>query len=427
MKNTLQKNNVKSDQSKYQLMVLIGGTVLIGIVVGLSSFFLGLLLEYVEQLFLNYEETVWQPAPTGTIPVRRLFSVLIGSVIAAVIWWFLRTKTKPTVGITKALSGEKMPFWQTILHVMTQIFYVGTGGSVGRELAPREAGAMLAQKVGSAFEKFSLPQLSSDDRKLLIASAAGAGFAGIYIAPITGMFFCTEILLKKMTVRTVAVSLSMSTIAMLIGSIAKGFKPYYLVGDAKLSVATLLVVLVIAPLCGIAGSLFRKLCQWAEKNQTRKNNILWQLPMMGLTTGLISIIFPEVMGNGRSLAQLAINSEGFLSVSLLLLGALTKMVVTVLTIRFGAAGGTLTPAIAIGAVLGAFIGSFLLYLVPGIPMWEVVILGTATLLAASQQAPLMALFMIFEICHLNYAMLLPLGLGVLISIVISRKVLGQFN
>lgn len=39
MKNTLQKNNVKSDQSKYQLMVLIGGTVLIGIVVGLSSFF----------------------------------------------------------------------------------------------------------------------------------------------------------------------------------------------------------------------------------------------------------------------------------------------------------------------------------------------------------------------------------------------------
>lgn len=149
--------------------------------------------------------------------------------------------------------------------------------------------------------------------------------------------------------------------------------------------------------------------------------------MMGLTTGLISIIFPEVMGNGRSLAQLAINSEGFLSVSLLLLGALTKMVVTVLTIRFGAAGGTLTPAIAIGAVLGAFIGSFLLYLVPGIPMWEVVILGAATLLAASQQAPLMALFMIFEICHLNYAMLLPLGLGVLISIVISRKVLGQFN
>ena len=276
MKNTLQKNNVKSDQSKHQLMVLIGGTVLIGIVVGLSSLFLGLLLEYVEQLFLNYEETVWQPAPTGTIPVRRLFSVLIGSMIAAVIWWFLRTKTKPTVGITKALSGEKMPFWQTVLHVMTQIFYVGTGGSVGRELAPREAGAMLAQKVGSAFEKFSLPQLSSDDRKLLIASAAGAGFAGIYIAPITGMFFCTEILLKKMTVRTVAVSLSMSTIAMLIGSIAKGFKPYYLVGDAKLSVATLLVVLVIAPLCGIAGALFRKLCQWAEKNQTRKNNILWQ-------------------------------------------------------------------------------------------------------------------------------------------------------
>ena len=64
-----------------------------------------------------------------------------------------------------------------------------------------------------------------------MTAAAGAGFAGIYISPITGMFFSVEVLLKKMTLRTVGVSLTMSTIAMLIGSLVKGFQPYYILHD----------------------------------------------------------------------------------------------------------------------------------------------------------------------------------------------------
>lgn len=39
-----------------------------------------------------------------------------------------------------------MPLVKTLIHVYTQIFFVGTGNSIGRELAPREAGAALAQK-----------------------------------------------------------------------------------------------------------------------------------------------------------------------------------------------------------------------------------------------------------------------------------------
>ncbi|WP_425280129.1 chloride channel protein [Leuconostoc litchii] len=403
----------------------MGSTIIIGIIVGLSSLFLGIFLEYVEHLFLDYRETASQPAPIGSSSFRRLLSVFIGSILAAIIWWLLRTKATATVSVKKALIGKKMPLWQTAIHVMTQIFYVGTGGSVGRELAPREAGAMLAQKVESLSNAMHIPQLSADDRKLLIAAAAGAGFAGIYIAPITGMFFSVEILLKKMTLRTITVSLTMSTIAMFIGAITKGFNPYYLVGDAKFSILSMVMVVVIAPFCGVAGAWFRKLCQWAEKGQERGNNILWQLPIMGLMTGLVATFFPQIMGNGRSLAQLVINSTGIWTISLLIIGALLKIVVTVLTIRSGASGGTLTPAIAIGSVLGAFLGMILFLFVPSISIWEAAILGACTLLAASQQAPLMALFMIFEICHLDYAMLLPLSFGVLISTIVSKRILTK--
>lgn len=405
------------------MLILALSTLVLGVIVGLSSMLLGILLDLVEHVFLKYEESAKIPAPVGTIAIDRLLSVFFGGVIAALIWWLLRTKSRPTIGIKKALNGQKMPFWQTVVHVVTQIFYVGTGGSVGRELAPREAGALLAQRWEALLVSLHISSLTQEDRQLLIAAAAGAGFAGIYIAPITGMLFSVEVLLKKLSLRTVAVSLTMSTIAMLIGSLVKGFKPYYLIGDAKFSVMSLFIILILAPVAGVAGALFRKLCQWAEKKQTKSNQILWQLPAMALVTGVISTVFPEIMGNGRALAQLAINGHSRNMLFVLVIGALLKVFVTAVTIRSGAAGGTLTPAIAVGAALGTSVGLITMIWIPSITIWQCAILGAGALLAASQQAPFMAMFMLIEICHLDASALLPLGLAILIATSVSKKAL----
>ena len=216
-------------ETKQQTVTLVISTIVLGLVVGLSSLFLGQLLDVVERLFLHFEENAAVPVPTETTAVNRLVSVTLGGLIVAIIWYTLKRYAQSTVSIKQALQGEKMPFAATAVHVMTQIFYVGTGGSIGRELAPREAGAMLAQQWQMIMKRVGLAKLSTDDQRLLIAAAAGAGFAGIYIAPITGMLFAVEILLKKVDMKSVAVSLSMSVIAMLIGSISKGFVPYYLI------------------------------------------------------------------------------------------------------------------------------------------------------------------------------------------------------
>ncbi|ADG40377.1 hypothetical protein LKI_04175 [Leuconostoc kimchii IMSNU 11154] len=404
-------------------IVLVISTISLGLIVGLSSMLLGLFLDLVERVFLKYEETAKIPAPLGTFPTDRLLSVVVGAIIVAVIWWFLRTQTKTPISIKKALNGEQMPFWQTILHVMTQIFFVGTGGSVGRELAPREAGALFAQKWANLLQKLHIPALSQSDRQLLMTAAAGAGFAGIYIAPFTGMLFSVEVLLKKLTLRTVAVSLTMSTIAMFVGSLAKGFRPYYLIGDAKFSAISFLLIFILAPIAGVVGALFRKLCQWAESHQTTNKLIFWQLPAMGLITGLIALLLPEIMGNGRSLAQLAMSSSSQKMVSILLVGGLLKTFVTVLTIRAGAAGGTLTPAIAIGAVIGAIVGLFLMPWLPAVSIWQCAVIGAGALLAASQQAPFMAMLMLIEICHLDSSALLPMGMAILIATGVSKKML----
>lgn len=400
-------------------LILAISTIVLGVLVGCSSVLLSLLLSLVEHVFLNFKETILNPAPVATLPWHRFGSVVIGGLIAAIIWYLLRSKTQGPVSINATIKGKNMPVIPMLIHVMTQIFYVGVGGSVGRELAPREAGALIANKWNQLLTKTGLDALSPESQQLLIASAAGAGFAGVYIAPITGMLFAVEILLKKVSMRTVIVSLSMSTIAMLIGSLEKGFQPYYFITDTKFSVTLLPFVLIVGPLAGILGALFRNACQWAEKNQTHTKHVLWQLPLVSVMTGLIAaFVLPQIMGNGRALAQLSISNTGTKLLGLLVIGAILKAIVTVLTIRAGAAGGTLTPSIAIGSAFGALASPLF-----GIEPQQGALLGAVSLLAASQQAPLMALFMIIEVTHLGSDAYLPMGLGVCLAAACSRLII----
>jgi H+/Cl- antiporter ClcA len=319
-----------------------------------------------------------------------------------------------------------MPFGVTIIHVMTQIFYVATGGSIGRELAPREAGTLMAQTWQKFAGRIGLATLSADDQRLLLAAAAGAGFAGIYIAPITGMLFAVEILLKRVDIRTISVSLSMSVIAMLVGSITKGFVPYYLIAHKDFSIKMLPFVVVVALMMGVLGGLFRRGFQWAGKHSAKSQQILWQLPLVALLTGIIAMKMPQIMGNGRGLAEFSFVNLDQNVVVFLLVGAALKTIMTLLTIKVGVAGGTLTPSIAIGGALGSIVGFAYMVIMPGLSMATIAqagVIGAVGFLAASQQAPLMALFMLFEVCHLDSSALLPLGLTVALASVSSKLVL----
>ncbi|AQW20949.1 chloride channel protein [Lentilactobacillus curieae] len=407
---------------------LIISTIVLGFLVGLGSMLLSLFFNLIEELFLHYHETTWAPVAWVSGAGTRFISILVGGIVATLVWWLVRTKMKSTVSINQGIAGKDMPVGTTFVHVLTQIFFVSAGGSVGRELAPRELGAMLSQTWQRLLKKFTNLELSDDDRRLLIAAAAGAGFAGVYIAPITGTMFSLELLLKRVDQRAILVSVTMSIEAMLVGSIEKGFQPYYGVGHDNFSLISTAVVLLIAPVCGLLGGGFRKLFSYANAHQTRDNKILWQLPLVALITAITAIKFPEVMGNGRALAQTAFASTNpkFI-LEVLIIGAAVKAVVTVLSLRAGASGGTLTPSIAIGAVVGVVFGLILNSFGPGIPLWETGLLGAVSFLAASQQAPFMALFMIFEVCHLNYSALLPLALGVCLAVFTSRVVLGKKN
>ena len=448
-------------------------TIILGVIIGAGAGLLTLLLYGVEHVMLGYVEGSELPGPFGVPAVRRAISVTIGLAVAGVIWYFLRNKTTKVPSVKKAVAGERMPVWQTLVHVVLQIGIVGSGASIGREVAPRELGAMLAQRF---CDLFHIEGADGIDRRMVVAVAAGAGLGGVYNAPLAGMFFAVEILLVDVTLEKVAFSLGMSAIAAFVAASIKGHHTFYdITAMQPQSTPTLMLFAVLCgAACGVAGAWFRKGSQWVESHQSHDKHILWQMPLAGLVTGLAAIVVPQVMGNGRAAAQLgfstfvpegsaaagasqsassaaaspwnllagggnvsgsastAVNAGFQLSQSniAMLLGVLAltfvaKALVTLMTIRSGASGGVLQPGIALGSTLGAMLGLIWILLFPADSVTACALIGAAALLSASQQAPLMAMCLVMELTEAPSAFFVPVGLAVAASSLVSKWMLSR--
>ncbi len=286
---------------------LAAATIVLGVLIGVGAGLLALLLYGVEHVLLGYIEGPELPGPFGVPAARRAISVTVGLSIAGIIWYLMRHKTTAVPSVKKAVAGKRMPFWQTIAHVVLQIFIVGSGASIGREVAPRELGAMLAQRF---CDLFHIEGVDGIDRRMVVAVAAGAGLGGVYDAPLAGMFFAVEILLVDVTIEKVAFGLGMSAIAAFVAVAIKGHHLFYdITAMQPESTPTLMVfALICGAACGVGGALFRKGSQWAEAHKPTGKAILWQMPLAGLITGLVATVVPQVMGNGRAAAQLGFST-----------------------------------------------------------------------------------------------------------------------
>ena len=452
---------------------LAATTIILGVIIGAGAGLLTLLLYGVEHVMLGYVEGSELPGPFGVPAVRRAISVTIGLTLAGIIWYFLRNKTTKVPSVKQAVAGEWMPVWQTLVHVVLQIGIVGSGASIGREVAPRELGAMLAQRF---CDLFHIEGADGIDRRMVVAVAAGAGLGGVYNAPLAGMFFAVEILLVDVTLEKVAFGLGMSAIAAFVAASIKGHHTFYdITAMQPQSTPTLMLFAVLCgAACGVAGAWFRKGSQWAESHQSHDKHILWQMPLAGLVTGLAAIVVPQVMGNGRAAAQLgfstfvpegsaaagasqsassaaaspwnllagggnvsgsastAVNAGFQLSQSniAMLLGVLAltfvaKALVTLMTIRSGASGGVLQPGIALGSTLGAMLGLIWILLFPADSVTACALIGAAALLSASQQAPLMAMCLVMELTEAPSVFFMPVGLAVAASSLVSKWMLSR--
>jgi CIC family chloride channel protein len=103
---------------------------------------------------------------------------------------------------------------------------------------------------------------------------------------------------------------------------------------------------------------------------------------------------------------------------------LFKPIATALTIGSGGNGGTFSPSIFTGAMLGGAFGQIVNYLFPAVsaPPGAYALVGMAAVVAGTTHASLTALIMVFEMTN-NYKIILPLMLTIIVATTISKKIL----
>lgn len=387
---------------------LILVTILIGIMAGCVGIFLGMLLKFIQHLAYGYSlssivsDESFLNGVRASPPYRRVLVLIVCGFIASVGWWIIRNYGKPLLSVKNAVQDTEKPLppATTIMHVLLQIITIALGSPLGRETAPRELSALISGWISSK------AGLNPQDTKIMIACGAGAGFAAIYNIPLAGAVFVLESLLFTLSWNSVLPAMATSAIAVVVSWAGLGNQLEYLIAPYDISYSLVIWSICISPIFGISAYWFMKI---ANKASAKSENTPYSIPYSifnFIVIGLFAIYFPAILGNGKSVVH--IEFESLVNIRLALIFLLFRVSIVWSSLRVGAHGGLLTPALANGALIGVIFGWVWSILFPGIHQNIFAIIGATAFLAAAQNIPITAIILIFEFTHLKLNFIIPL-------------------
>ena len=326
-----------------------------------------------------------------------------------------RLSSGNSIDITQALTdfAGRMPALRTLGTAALSVVVVGMGASLGREGAPKQAGAVIA----NAFSDKA--RLSDEQRRLLVACGAGAGMAAAYGVPLGGALFAVEVLRGVLALRLILPALLASAAAAGVAWwLALPNEPTYPIPSYTLSASVICFSILAGPIAGVFSVAFVRAIAWADRHKpTGKGRLLAPLVALG-AIGALSIPFPQVLGNGKDIAELAFTSQVAPAALIALL--LLRPLASLLCLGSGVPGGLFTPSLAAGALLGGALGvawsSFWPDAAPGL----YAIVGAAAVLAATTHGPISSIILVMELTGRDRSFILPMVLAVVTATVIAR-------
>ena len=295
---------------------------------------------------------------------------------------------------------------------------IGTGGSAGVEGPIAQIGGALGSKVGQVF------RVSGKRMKVYIAAGCAGGIAGIFNAPIAGIFFAAEIvLLGSYEISSFAALVIASALATVVSRAYYGEVPAFPIPDYHVvnPFVEIPLYIVLALLVGVLAVLHTR-CFYLVRDWFRDLRLPDQLkPVLGaFIVGCIGIAVPQVMGNGYDYIANILAGKGLIWVMLSLI--VLKSVATAITVGSGGAGGLFAPSLFIGSVVGGAFGGIVHLLLPGLTArpGAYATVGMGAFLAASTHAPMTAIFLLFEMTG-NYLIIIPIMITSIFGTIIAKS------
>jgi H+/Cl- antiporter ClcA len=384
---------------------------------GLAAAALTRLLEAVQRLTWNGSATDLLEA-VEHVGVWRHVLVLTGAGLITGAGQLILRRLSSGNGIDTTAAiwfrAGRMPALRTLGSAVLSVVIVGMGVSLGREGAPKQAGAVIANVCA---EK---KRLSDEQRRLLVACGAGAGMGAAYGVPLGGALFALEVMRGKLALRYVLPALVTSMIATVVSWIALPNAATYVIPAYASSPSSVTWALLAGPIAGVVSVGYVRIIRWADSRRPHGWRRL-TAPVFALgLLGVVSIWFPQVLGNGRDISQLAFTNQ--VAPALLVMLLVLKPAATVLCMRSGAPGGLFTPSLTVGALLGGVLGRAWSWLWPGVAPGLFAVLGAGAVLAATTQGPISTVVLMMELTGRDRSFMLPLLLVVGTATLVARTI-----
>ncbi|WP_425842099.1 chloride channel protein [Streptomyces fractus] len=399
--------------------------VLVGAGAGLGSIVFRWCIQTFTRLFSGHADYAAAPGSANPhVPWLGPFFVLVTPVIGGLLYGPLvnrfakeaRGHGVPEVMLAVAKRGGRISPKVAVVKTLASALTIGSGGSVGREGPIVQIGSALGSTLGR------VTGLSEERLKLLVACGAAGGIAATFNAPLAGVFFAMELILRTFTVEAFGATVLASVTASVIGRAAFGDVAFLSLPDFPVQYlgqyALFAVLGVVAGAVGVGFSrvlyAIEDACDWLWRGPE------WLRPAVGgLALGLVLLALPEMYGVGYPVLEKA--TEGSYAIGFLLLLLVGKMIATSLTIGIGGSGGVFAPSLFIGAMLGAAFGAVAHGLLPGTAgaVGAYALVGMGAVFAGSSRAPITAVVILFELTG-EYSIILPLMLSIVLATAVSR-------
>jgi chloride channel protein, CIC family len=388
-------------------------SVIIGLFAGLAVVCFRISIDYTRLWLLG---SGINPGPVRVVLVPTAAGLLLAFVVLRI---FPRVKGS---GVTQTKSAVYIydgyiPFDTVIGKFVTCALAIGSGQSLGPEDPSLQMGAGIASALGRRLH------LSREKVRLMAPVGAAAGLAAAFNAPIAAVLFVIEEVIGTWSAGILGAVVLAAVAAVVVMRLFLGAEPLFQIPPYSMAHASeLLSYAALGVLGGITSLIFVKLLRLIRARARRLPHwtLYVQPALAGMIIGGIGLKFPQIMGAGYEYIDQAMHGQFFWRTLVAL--ALLKVLATSLSISSGAPGGMFAPALFVGAMLGAAVGSVQHQFFPSAagPLGAYALVGMGTLFAGFLRAPMTSVFMVLEVSG-NYSIILPVIISNAIAYVIGRR------
>ena len=367
--------------------------------------------------------------PSLHLPVVGFWFVLVAPVVAGLLYGPLiqrfapeaRGHGVPEVMLSVAENGGRIRPQVSLVKALASALCIGGGGSVGREGPIVQIGSAFASTLGQ------LVRTSEGRLRVIVACGAAGGISATFNAPVTGLFFGFEIVLKEFSAEALAATILSAVTADVISRAFFGGSAFFAQVPHNLTLTndfSYLLIALLGLIAGAMGVLFQKTVYRGEDaaDLLWRGRPQWMRPVAGgFLLGALLLVLPQMYGVGYPVMDRIFSGNYVLWFILILLAG--KILATSVTLWIGGSGGVFAPSLFIGAATGTAFGLVAQHLFGASigPVALYGVIGMGGVFAGAAQAPLTSIASVAEMTG-NFTLTLPIMLACGLAAQFARQI-----